>query len=111
MVAAFVIFVGSALVLHISTYLRLRNTKKKFSKKLTIIGFFHPNCDGGAGGEKVLWSAVQALQMQKMKNDEKLQILIYSASKMPVSEILDQKVLKRFGIKINVKDLHFINLD
>jgi len=26
-----------------------------------IIGFFHPNCDAGAGGEKVLWSAVAAI--------------------------------------------------
>jgi hypothetical protein len=26
-----------------------------------IISFFHPNCDAGAGGEKVLWSAVAAV--------------------------------------------------
>jgi len=75
-----VIFVASAVVLQISTYLRLRDSKKKHSKKLTIIGFFHPNCDGGAGGEKVLWSAVQAMQMRKIKSSEKLEILIYSAS-------------------------------
>lgn len=27
-----------------------------------VIGFFHPNCADGAGGEKVLWQAVRALQ-------------------------------------------------
>jgi hypothetical protein len=81
-VASIVIFVLSAILLNVSTYLRLRETRSKFSKKLRVIGFFHPNCDAGAGGEKVLWSAVQALQIKKMSEDERLQILIYSASKM-----------------------------
>jgi len=27
-----------------------------------IIGFFHPYCNAGGGGERVLWIAVQALQ-------------------------------------------------
>jgi len=27
-----------------------------------IIGFFHPYCNAGGGGERVLWMAVQALQ-------------------------------------------------
>ena len=71
-VAVIVIFVLSAIVLNVSTYLRLRETKNKFSKKLRVIGFFHPNCDAGAGGEKVLWSAVQALQIKSINNDERL---------------------------------------
>jgi len=27
-----------------------------------LIGFFHPYCNAGGGGERVLWIAVQALQ-------------------------------------------------
>ena len=27
-----------------------------------VIGFFHPYCNAGGGGERVLWMAVQALQ-------------------------------------------------
>lgn len=26
-----------------------------------VIGFFHPHCGGGGGGERVLWKAIQAL--------------------------------------------------
>jgi len=30
--------------------------------KPLVIGFFHPYCNAGGGGERVLWIAVQALQ-------------------------------------------------
>ena len=43
-------------------------TKKKKGKQETnpddntfIIGFFHPHCSSGGGGERVLWKAIQAL--------------------------------------------------
>jgi alpha-1,2-mannosyltransferase len=29
-----------------------------------IIGFFHPFCNAGGGGERVLWAAVKATQMR-----------------------------------------------
>ena len=29
------------------------------------VGFFHPYCDAGGGGERVLWCAVRALQRQQ----------------------------------------------
>jgi len=43
----------------------LRNVKSKLSSNgvgvKKVIAFFHPNCDAGAGGEKVLWQAIQAI--------------------------------------------------
>lgn len=56
-----------------------------------MVGFFHPNCDHGAGGEKVLWTAVKALQDYK---DPKvnIHIFVYSASSMPHKKILEEKV-------------------
>ena len=53
----------------IKHYLALNGVKLKVSRKkvnkdlnrIKVIGFFHPNCDAGAGGEKVLWQAVKAL--------------------------------------------------
>jgi len=44
--------------------LKLKVSRKKIKKdlnKIKVIGFFHPNCDAGAGGEKVLWQAVKAI--------------------------------------------------
>ena len=52
------------------SYQLLADYKKKFNKnyklnpkflQTKIIGFFHPSCDAGAGGEKVLWQAVSAI--------------------------------------------------
>ena len=46
-------------------YVMLKNVKSKFKvekgAETKVIGFFHPACDAGAGGEKVLWQAVSAL--------------------------------------------------
>lgn len=32
------------------------------SHKETVVGFFHPYCNSGGGGERVLWAAVSAIQ-------------------------------------------------
>lgn len=34
----------------------------KMSQRPVIIGFFHPYCNGGGGGERVLWTAIKAIQ-------------------------------------------------
>jgi len=31
-------------------------------QKRTVVGFFHPYCNAGGGGERVLWAAIQAIQ-------------------------------------------------
>jgi len=43
--------------------------RKFYSKKReerqqtgTVVGIFHPYCNAGGGGERVLWAAVQAIQ-------------------------------------------------
>ena len=47
-------------ILRFSTWLKLRKNKKQSGAK-KIIGFFHPFCDAGGGGEKVLFQAIHAL--------------------------------------------------
>lgn len=32
------------------------------SHKETVVGFFHPYCNLGGGGERVLWAAINAIQ-------------------------------------------------
>lgn len=41
-------------------YQRLKNGSEK------KIGIFHPYCNAGGGGEKVLWVALQALQKRQV---------------------------------------------
>ena len=115
-VVALGLLIASILIIvsRLNYYLKLRALKKqKFQPNTKIVGFFHPNCDAGAGGEKVLWSAVQALQRTSEfeKRKTPVQILVYSGSKMEHRDILEQKVHQRFGIEIDDTNLHFVNLD
>lgn len=34
---------------------------RKCTKDAKVIGFFHPFCSSGGGGERVLWKAIQVL--------------------------------------------------
>jgi alpha-1,2-mannosyltransferase len=47
-------------------YLRskCRRLKEKNNAAKLQVGIFHPYCNAGGGGEKVLWVALQALQKQ-----------------------------------------------
>jgi alpha-1,2-mannosyltransferase len=70
-------------------FIGLRGSKN--SDKEKIIGFFHPSCDAGAGGEKVLWQAIKCLTEAEFKGQE-IKVVIYSLSKMNLDEIIKQKV-------------------
>jgi len=121
------------------------NTKKKKERMETynpnentfIIGFFHPHCSSGGGGERVLWKAIQALGelkegklMDRRTNKSKksastsidddrlitcknLMVVIYTVDEP--SETYEQDLLKhvreRFSITIpTALSLHFVHL-
>ncbi|KAG5654304.1 hypothetical protein H0H81_004723 [Sphagnurus paluster] len=72
-----------------------------------LVGFFHPYCNAGGGGERVLWTAIASIQ----RKEPDIVSVVYSgdtdASK---SEIID-KVKARFGITLDPSTLHFVFLD
>lgn len=41
--------------------LQIKKSKHSGSKSAKKVAFFHPFCNDGGGGEKVLWSMVEAL--------------------------------------------------
>ncbi|KAJ3219879.1 asparagine-linked glycosylation protein, partial [Chytriomyces hyalinus] len=61
------------------------------------VAFFHPFCDGGGGGERVLWAAVAALLAQESKSATKFNVVIYSKTGLSLDTVL-QKVESQFGI-------------
>ena len=67
------------------------------------VAFFHPYCDAGGGGERVLWEAVTAIS-QKYSNK---QIYIYTGDEASGKEIL-KRAEARFNIK--VEDVIFVHL-
>lgn len=44
-------------------YFKRKFSKKDFNSK-EVIGIFHPYCNAGGGGERVLWAVVKALQKE-----------------------------------------------
>lgn len=64
-----VIVICKILCIFIILPILLITWRKQYSKsrmerthKETVVGFFHPYCNSGGGGERVLWAAVSAIQ-------------------------------------------------
>ncbi|ODV94118.1 hypothetical protein PACTADRAFT_24013, partial [Pachysolen tannophilus NRRL Y-2460] len=84
------------------------NIKIKYPDDATrkrIYGFFHPYCNAGGGGEKVLWKAVETTLNFNSKNI----VLIYTGDEESPKDILIN-VERRFGYKFNPKRIVFIYL-
>ena len=64
-----------------------------------VIGFFHPHCDSGGGGERVLWVMIHALLSAKTEYASKIRVVIYAGSYPRVGkESMLKHVSKTFGI-------------
>ena len=71
------------------------------SKRQKIVTFFHPNCMDCAGGERVLWAAVDALK------DKVPEIAMYSVNN--THDEAREKIKKHFNLDIP-SNLRFINV-
>ncbi|XP_063995596.1 GDP-Man:Man(3)GlcNAc(2)-PP-Dol alpha-1,2-mannosyltransferase [Diachasmimorpha longicaudata] len=80
------------------------NKKKENAKKNTTIGIFHPYCNAGGGGERVLWGAIEALQKQYSN----VHIVVYTGDIDTDPEQMLNKVQKTFEIQL--RPVEFIYL-
>uniref|UniRef100_A0A914HQR7 GDP-Man:Man(3)GlcNAc(2)-PP-Dol alpha-1,2-mannosyltransferase n=1 Tax=Globodera rostochiensis TaxID=31243 RepID=A0A914HQR7_GLORO len=62
--------------------------------------FFHPYCDAGGGGERVLWLAINAIQKKFGKHNGQLQFVIYTGDIDRTPEQIIEKVRVRFGVSV-----------
>nr|XP_012154203.1 PREDICTED: GDP-Man:Man(3)GlcNAc(2)-PP-Dol alpha-1,2-mannosyltransferase isoform X2 [Megachile rotundata] len=86
--------------------------RKKYSKirarrseKRTVVGFFHPYCNSGGGGERVLWAAVNAIQ-NRYPN---VHIVIYTGDLDAHPDQILSNTEKVFNYKIKPK-IEFVYL-
>lgn len=70
------------------------------------VAFFHPYCNAGGGGEKVLWAAIQSLQ-NKYPN---IEFYIYTGDLEATPDEILEKVDKNLNIKVS-KSVKFIYLN
>ncbi|KAG0152206.1 hypothetical protein CROQUDRAFT_719448 [Cronartium quercuum f. sp. fusiforme G11] len=94
--------------------IRKRNKSNRFKllenisnqSQKTIIGFFHPYCNAGGGGERVLWTAVAFHQ----RNHSNVICAIYTGDLGVTKEEMISKVKQRFNIDIELQSLILVPL-
>ncbi|KII91044.1 glycosyltransferase family 4 protein [Plicaturopsis crispa FD-325 SS-3] len=72
-----------------------------------IVGFFHPYCNAGGGGERVLWTAVRAMQC----TEPDVISVVYSGDIDASKDQIIAKVKARFEITLDPDTLHFVFLN
>ncbi|KAK4048170.1 asparagine-linked glycosylation protein [Microbotryomycetes sp. JL221] len=75
--------------------------------RVTVVGFFHPFCNAGGGGERVLWAAIKALQ----DHDTSVVSVVYTGDAVRTlkADVLD-RVKNRFDIELNAQAIFFVPL-
>jgi alpha-1,2-mannosyltransferase len=63
------------------------------------VAFFHPYCNDGGGGERVLWSAIESI-LKKYKNE--VQIIIYTGDVDATPEEILHRVKERFNMNMQI---------
>jgi len=93
----------STLVFLLRVLSRLR--KQLRGSREVLVGFFHPYCNAGGGGERVLWCAVNAVQNKYP--DAKC--VVYTGDCDATGDEILNKAHNTFGIKVKRK-VHFVYL-
>ncbi|KAJ7592987.1 mannosyltransferase [Mycena floridula] len=91
-------------------HLRAQNLRKRTAfldgSQKRIVGFFHPYCNAGGGGERVLWTAIGSLQ----HDEPEIVSVVYSGDIDASKEQIIAKVKARFDISLDPQSLHFVFL-
>ncbi|KAG8741163.1 asparagine-linked glycosylation protein [Ceratobasidium sp. 428] len=75
-------------------------------KGSVVAGFFHPYCNSGGGGERVLWTAIAYLQ----RTDSHVFSVVYTGDTDATKEEIISKVKSRFDITLDPGSLEFVFL-
>ncbi|KAJ7717579.1 mannosyltransferase [Mycena metata] len=68
--------------------------------------FFHPYCNAGGGGERVLWTAIAYIQ----RTHPDVLCVVYTGDIMATKTSILEKVQSRFSITLSPATLHFVFL-
>eukprot|EP00904_Undaria_pinnatifida_P014133 jgi/Undpi1/9850/HiC_scaffold_28.g12304.m1 len=95
--------VCSWVLLRILTVANRRRTRRRHNvtAEATVVGFFHPFCAGGGGGERVLWRAVLALSSLSKDLGRPLHVLIYTGDLDMSSDDILSGVARQFDLSID----------
>ncbi|KAH6848279.1 glycosyltransferase family 4 protein [Chaetomium sp. MPI-CAGE-AT-0009] len=71
-----------------------------------IVGFFHPFCNAGGGGERVLWAAIRATQQRWPR----AKCVVYTGDHGVSKDAILARVKNRFNIHLHPPTVNFLYL-
>ncbi|XP_037025363.1 GDP-Man:Man(3)GlcNAc(2)-PP-Dol alpha-1,2-mannosyltransferase isoform X2 [Bradysia coprophila] len=83
-----------------------KKSKRLATDKSIRVGIFHPYCNAGGGGERVLWCAVRALQ----KKDKNMKITIYTGDVDAQPKAILTKAKNTFNVSVDEAKVDFVFL-
>ncbi|EED80999.1 predicted protein [Postia placenta Mad-698-R] len=96
--------------LHVAKHNRrkavLDELKATDPERKRLIGFFHPYCNAGGGGERVLWTAIAMLQ----RSEPDVVNVVYTGDIDVTKAQIIERVKARFDIELAPSSLHFVFL-
>ncbi|RGP75886.1 alpha-1,2-mannosyltransferase alg-11 [Fusarium sporotrichioides] len=84
----------------------LKNTLSSQKDWAGIVGFFHPFCNAGGGGERVLWAAIRATQDRWPK----AKCVVYTGDHDVTKDAILSRVKTRFNIELHAPTMTFLYL-
>ncbi|KAJ7157845.1 mannosyltransferase [Mycena crocata] len=72
-----------------------------------VLSFFHPYCNAGGGGERVLCTAIAYIQ----RTHPDLLCIVYTGDTSATKSLILDKVQSRFSITLSPNTLHFVFLN
>ena len=106
--ALIVLFVATILGLKLIFYWRVRSRRQRdgltSSGSVVHVGFFHPYCHAGGGGERVLWLSIKAL----CERYHFVRCHVFTGDAATGDEILD-RARQRFNVEVTSK-VEFVHL-
>ena len=85
---------------------RAAGVKSSQDQSEVSVAFFHPYCNAGGGGERVLWSAVKVTQTRYPA----VKIVIYTGDTDAAPDMILAKARDRFNMNISDSNLSFVYL-
>lgn len=82
------------------------DSRNSARSQTTTVGFFHPYCNAGGGGERVLWCAIRSLQTRY----DFVKCIVYTGDVYNSPEEIIRKAKDRFDIDIK-RHVHFVFLN
>lgn len=89
-------------------YILKKKQLNRGKQNVAQVGIFHPYCNAGGGGERVLWCAIRSLQ-QKYGN--KIHIKVYTGDVNVNAEKILQNAKNVFNISVDENNIDFVFLN